>query len=197
MRSRDGEPCAERFKSIRHNIGRLNHTMKATRVIISASHSLQYLFSDIKVIRVKSSCKLPPPLAQRKPSLDEIAGRMLSDPEQIKKYRDTLGELDQKFALTEKLHNQCTSTNWRPRVHAELILLDFFWTQNLNFVGGDKYIGCSKAACYSCYLYIQAHPGSFVPPACHNNIWLNWRPPDILDPNHEKLIKTREKFSMK
>jgi len=104
----------------------------------------------------------------------------------------TLKEMDQKFNLADKLQQQCQSKTWKPRVHAELLLLDLFWTQNFEFVDGDRYIGSSKAACYCCYHYIHAHPGRFVVPACHNNNWLNWRAPDIYNPGRPDLIRTRE-----
>ncbi|PMD30803.1 hypothetical protein L207DRAFT_612083 [Hyaloscypha variabilis F] len=77
---------------------------------------------------------------------------------------------DRLHQLSPKLREECQKKTWRPRVHAELILLDLFWSQNLEFVENDKYIGCSKPACYCCYHYITVHPGRFVPPACHNNL---------------------------
>ena len=50
-----------------------------------------------------------------------------------------------------------------------------------DFVEGDKYIACSKPACYCCYHYICAHPGNFIRPASHNKVYLNWRPPDVIN----------------
>jgi hypothetical protein len=73
------------------------------------------------------------------------------------------------------------------RVHAELIVLDQFYRGKYEFFQGDKYIGCSKPACYCCFHYIQAHPGNFVPPASHNKLYLNWRPPDIVVPEGSSI----------
>ncbi|KUJ09327.1 uncharacterized protein LY89DRAFT_555967, partial [Mollisia scopiformis] len=81
---------------------------------------------------------------------------------------------------------------WRPKVHAELLVLDHFWTQSLEFLDGDRFIACSKPACYCCYHYIAAHPGRFEVPPSHNNCWIRWRAPDIFDSTRQDLLKTRE-----
>lgn len=62
-------------------------------------------------------------------------------------------------------------------VHAELLLLDHFWRNDYQFWVRDRYIGCSKPACYSCYRYISNHPGNFVDPPSHYKIHMNWRAP--------------------
>lgn len=150
------------------------------------------LFDDFEVLRACSPKSMPPPLQGRNPSLYDIAGRLVNSPEATERLRYGLATLDQRFNLSTHLEEVCTSSSWRPRVHAELILLDKFWKKQLYFVAGDRYIGCSKPACYSCHHYIIAHPGRFAVPACHNNNWLKWRPPDIMNPRDEKSIKERE-----
>jgi hypothetical protein len=37
------------------------------------------------------------------------------------------------------------------QAHAELLILEEFSRHNYKFVDGDKYIGCSKGACYFRY----------------------------------------------
>lgn len=165
--------------------------MKAVKIVVAAGLHHPALFDSMKIERRKASPSSSPPLSKRT-TLETIAGRMASDGIAITTLRAALKDMDQKFGLTAELQEQCQSDTWRPRVHAELVLLDFFWTQNLDFVDGDRYIGCSKAACYCCYHYIRTHPGCFVAPACHNNNWLNWKAPDIYDSENEKLVKTRE-----
>lgn len=189
-----GMTRAKCFETIRHLVGRLNHTLKATKVLVSASSRLPDLFEDFLIILERSPSKSQSPLRFKVPTLDGIVGRMVSGPNEIEKYRIALSDFDRKFelSLSEKLQSQYLSPNWRPRVHAELILLDLFWTKDLKFVDDDRYIGCSKPACYCCFQYIKAHPGRFVIPACHNNNYMNWRPPDIRGANNETLIKSRE-----
>ncbi|TAQ83335.1 hypothetical protein B7494_g8342 [Chlorociboria aeruginascens] len=189
--SRHGTSCAGRFEKMRYTIGRLNHTMKAIKVLISTSFKHPHLFQNFSISRARSSRSLKPPLIERNPKLVEIAGRMTSDPTEIDKYRAALTELDHRFSLSDNLHHFCNSNGWRLKVHAELILLDLFWTQKFDFVDADRYIGCSKPACYCCFHYIKAHPGKFVIPACHNNFYENWRTPDIFNAGDETAIRTR------
>jgi hypothetical protein len=192
IRAGSGQRSAKRFENIRHVIGRLNHTMKAVKNVVAAGIFLPALFDNFEVRQVKSSPRSSPPLQQRNPTLMDIAGRLLSDPNDIAHYREALKEMDEKFNLSERLKDHCTSTEWRPRVHAELLVLDHFWTNDLDFVDGDRYIACSKPACYCCNLYIAAHPGLFKSPHSHNNCYLRWRAPDITDSSKTNLIKTRE-----
>ncbi|KAI5457398.1 hypothetical protein BGZ63DRAFT_417121 [Mariannaea sp. PMI_226] len=63
------------------------------------------------------------------------------------------------------------------RVHAELQICDQFSRRGFNFVGGDKYIGCSKPACYFCYNWLVSHRHNYVHPATHNKIITGCRGP--------------------
>jgi hypothetical protein len=166
--------------------------MKAVKVVVAASLRIPTLFDEVQVMRARSLQRSPPPLKQGGPSLDEIVGRMMNVPTEIANYRDALRDMDHRFHLSESLQNQCSKLTWKPKVHAELILLDMFWTGNLGFVGQDRYIGCSKAACYCCYHYMKEHPGNFFLPACHNNVYLNWKAPDVFDSADSSQIKARE-----
>lgn len=192
-RARDGAPRSDKFKKIRHLVGRLNHTMKAVAIIVASSLVLQHLFDDPQLRRAPSSTSSQPPLQERNPSLSAIAGRMV-DSDKVDGFRAALQHMDHSYGLSKALKDKCSDKNWKPRVHAELILLNLFWTRDFEFVSGDKFIGCSKPACYCCYQYVQAHPGTWVPPACHNNHWLNWKPPDIFDRNRQDEIKLRERI---
>ena len=64
------------------------------------------------------------------------------------------------------------------RVHAELLLVDLFSRRNFAFENDDRYIGCSKGACYYCASYIKVHHKTFVRPATHNKIILGCRGPE-------------------
>ncbi|KAF4630002.1 hypothetical protein G7Y89_g8139 [Cudoniella acicularis] len=191
-RARSGAECASRFQSIRHQIGRLNHTMKAVKIVIAAGLYLPQLFDDFEIVREQSSRKSPPPLKVRNPSLMELAGRLAPGPAMIERVREGLQELDQRFQLSGELEKQCINPKWKPRVHAEILLIDRFWNDDMEFFDGDRYIGTSKAACYCCYHYMTSHPLGFKEVPCHNNIYLNWKAPDIYDESDSERIKARE-----
>ena len=66
---------------------------------------------------------------------------------------------------------------WRLRVHAEAAMAHFFFPSGRHFVRRDRYIGCSKASCSCCDLYLELHPGNFERRPCHGNTWMQWRFP--------------------
>jgi hypothetical protein len=70
--------------------------------------------------------------------------------------------------------------NFKPRVHAEVQMLDLFHSKDLKFEESDIFVACSKPACYCCSLYFRHHPLRPVMPASHQTIHKNWRPPDFI-----------------
>ncbi|KAI9047071.1 hypothetical protein LZ554_009145 [Drepanopeziza brunnea f. sp. 'monogermtubi'] len=190
-RASPGSHHAAYCARLRHAIGRLNHTMKAVKVVVSAGLQFPHWFDSFSVKRTSSSHSSASPLSGKPASLMGIVGRMTSDVREMALYREALRDMDRRFKLSDDFQNQCRSATWKPRVHAELLLVDLFWRRGFEFVDGDRYIGCSKPACYCCYHYIQNHPGRFVVPACHNNNWLNWRAPDIKERCRSDLVDAR------
>ncbi len=190
---RDGMECKSNFRMVRHYIGRLALNLKAAKLIVHAALQIPQMFDGIKTNRIESSLASPPPLQERNPTLLEIIGRMISDEDDIEIYRQAIEELDHLYNLSSSLENLCQYGHWKPRVHAELLILNHFYTKNLEFAANDRFIAASKPACYFCYHYILAHPGGFVPPASHNNTYPNWRAPDIAASSIEaaKAIKLR------
>ncbi|KAF7881627.1 uncharacterized protein EAF02_006315 [Botrytis sinoallii] len=174
-----GSPFATRFTQIRHTIGRLNHTPKAIQILLSTRILLPHLFTQLTISHLPSSSSFLPPLQARNPTLSALIGRTMSDPLAISSYRAALAEMDHKYQLSTHLSSHCTNPNWRPKIHAELLLLQHFHSRNLHFVDKDRYIACSKPACYCCYHHIRVHPGKFVVPGSHCNHYLNWRAPDV------------------
>ncbi|KAM7215385.1 hypothetical protein V8F06_009246 [Rhypophila decipiens] len=61
------------------------------------------------------------------------------------------------------------------RYHAELQIANYFNAMGLRFQDKDRYIGCSKPACWFCAQYLQIVPDlrgdePFVPPPQHNEV---------------------------
>ena len=154
--------------------------MRASKLFVAAASRFPELFATVEVQYLSSPKPAPKPQLDELTRLDRIAVRML--PENDKRspdIQDALQSMDEKFAIFKNLKNKYEDDNFRPRVHAELILLEHFYVHGYQFVNGDRYIGCSKPACYCCYLYICAHPGEFVKPPSHSKNYPNWSPPEI------------------
>lgn len=177
------ESSRQNFIITRHYIGRLGSHLKAARILTVAGQRMPELFEDftVKIWPAPKSPSLPPPTDQLT-TLKGIIKRMLpKDSDKIKHYQEALAVMDVKFNLQGRLEAQFQDKDFRPRVHAELNLLEHFYSKRLAFVDDDKFIGCSKPACYCCYHYICLHPGGFVRPSSHGVRYLSWRPPDLID----------------
>lgn len=169
------------YESIKHYAGRLGYHFRAAKTFSATRKRLAYLFEDFEIKAVDAPpTSTSPPKPDERTTLNDIVVRMLpaNDQERVQLYQSVLALMDAKFQITKRYMDHYTSPTFQPRVHAELILLEMFSTKKLQFLEDDKFIGCSKPACYCCHLYIQCHPGNFVEPASHQKIYLNWRAPD-------------------
>ena len=171
------------FLKTRHLIGLLGMHMKAARTLVATAMRFPAFFDDfeIKCLPSPKPAEIPPRM-NKLTTLDQIVVRMLPENHKdVPIYQKALQDMDTRFKIFQRFVDVYNRPTFLPRVHAELILLDHFHTHRYDFVDGDKYIGCSKPACYCCYHYICAHPGNFVRPPSHNKTYLNWRPPDVVD----------------
>jgi hypothetical protein len=177
------ESRRQNFLLTRHFIGRLGSHFKAARKLTTAGGRMLELF-DSFTIKTRPSLKPPsrPPPTDHLTTLSGIIKRMLpAGSEEILRYQDALATMDAKFTIQNRLQAQFQDIRFRPRVHSELTLLEYFHTNQIPFVDDDRFICCSKPACYCCYLYISLHPGGFVRPSSHGIRYLNWRPPDLVN----------------
>jgi len=193
----ESESNETNFLKLRHYIGRLGSHVKAAKILVAAAMRFPAFFDDFEIECLPSSipAKSPPPMDELT-TLNGIIVRMLKNENIIKVplYQEALNTMDTKLQIYQKLKNEYKNPAFLPRVHAELILLEHFYKGEYDFVDGDKFIGCSKPACYCCYHYICAHPGNFVRPASHNKTYLAWRPPSpdiISDDGEESAMKHR------
>lgn len=177
------------FQLVRHYIGRLGYHFRVAATLIAAAQRLPELFEGFEVRCLSTaSSSHDPPLTDAKTTFESMIVRMLPQgaTEDVLHYQTMLAIMDQKFDLYSRFLASYRDPNFRPRVHCELALLEHFYTNGIPFVDLDRYIGCSKPACYCCALYIRCHPGGFVEPASHQKIYLNWFPPELAFQDREK-----------
>ena len=186
-------PLDESLANIRHYVGRLGSHLRAARTLVAAARKMPALFDDWKLRPLTCPPPSPPPKPDNLKTLEAILFRMLpkDDPEKST-YLASLQHLDQRFHLLDRMKQQYEDHNFKPRVHAELLILEHFYHNKLDFYERDKYIGCSKPACYCCYEYIRAHLGNFVQPASHKKIYLNWAAPDSPVDSEGAMIHRRD-----
>ena len=179
------------FAEVRHFMGRLAYHVKAVRILLSAACRIPTLFLEPQIEVVPSPTEvLPEPTVRRKLNLHGITMRMISnDAVLLNEVRTRLQILNDSHKIEYFVQKEYGDKKFKPRVHAELILLEYFYQnrRTLRFAGDDPFIGTSKPTCYCCFLYFRAHPYHFVEPATHQKIYLNWMPPTsipgLLGPN--------------
>ena len=167
------------YNELAHYIGRLGAHCKAVSVLVTAWLKVPSLRTISRKIRVEDSAEV------RRVNVDPAA----IDPYQIsrdicKRRLDPLAAfaalhsfVDIGFTkdLKQKMHEARSIIT---RVHAELLLLDRFARQGLQYVDGDVYVGCSKPACFFCYSWLREHHSGPGLPAGHNKVVLGCRGPD-------------------
>ncbi|RVD88928.1 uncharacterized protein DFL_003092 [Arthrobotrys flagrans] len=183
-------PSGGKYGQIRHLIGRLGSHIKAAGVLVEAGRHHPQLFLEYSVEVAACHSKFEPPDYCNKSSINGIINRMVNDPSRCKYYQNEIHARDLKF--NQKLQSNIEKTYKDPtfklKVHAEIILHDLFYRNNLQYLKGLRYIGVSKPSCFLCYRYLQAHTGMAVQTSgCSNNLYLGWQPPYIQDASPSSL----------
>jgi len=166
------------FANLRHCIGRLADHIRAPMQLIGDSRALERIFDNFEVKPTPFIVSVNRPVLKRSLSLNGIVRRMLKEDDKgLEPLQQALNSLDAKLKIFEEVQKRYECKTFVPRVHAEIQVLEHFYDQSLEFAYDDRYIACSKPACYCCRLYFRNHPGRPVEPGTHGKIWLNWGPP--------------------
>ena len=164
----------DEFCELAHYIGRLGAHRHAVLIIVKAWRTVPSLRD---ITRVVSS----PPADPRSVKIStenvvpynivkSICARL--EPNAARKHLEAFVDIDLKIPLVELM---AKNSSFMTRVHAELLILEEFSRHNYKYVDDDKYIGCSKGACYFCYNWIVLHHKGLVSPASHNKVILGCR----------------------
>lgn len=168
----------------RHYIGRLGHHARSARSLASHTPKVTVFLESYSVRAIPTPPKLSigrPPLREAT-TVEGALGRMLpADSPDFELYRQALAHLCRLFDLPERFRKDYAEAKKSTRVHAEVQVLNHFHQNDKEFANRDKYIACSKPACFCCLLYFRHHPGGFVEPNSHHKIYINWQPPGLPD----------------
>jgi hypothetical protein len=172
---------------IRHYVGRLGAASRATKVLAHGAINHADLFSGFTLHIERSGAICERPQTYPGLALSGISGRMFPNSSRaLQSFREAIARLDDRGSIMSRITDHYQNKDWKPRVHAELQLLEALNDADCAFYDDDKYIACSKPACFCCFHYICEHPGSFSRPPCHNKVYLNWRPPDLATGSKER-----------
>lgn len=171
------------FALAKHYIGRLAQQVRAPKYLLDAvakDETLQKIVDCHKVQQIPQVVCIPAPKADSQTHLQGILRRMISedvDSTVVQEYKADLEDLDRNHQLLARIMDEYANPNFQPKVHAEIQVLEHFYSNKLRFVDHDRFIACSKDACFCCQLYFRHHPAKPVQPESHQKVYLHWGPP--------------------
>lgn len=166
------------FADARHFIGRLACRIRAHEDLIADVEGLEYLFSSFEIRQVPFLECAPMPQRDAHTNLQGILNRMLpQDSDDKQNIEILLHRQNNATGLFGRFANEYETC--KPIVHAEIQVLEQFYSRRRQYLKGDKFIGCSKPACFCCMLYFKYHPARVANATSHQKTWLNWGPPLI------------------
>jgi hypothetical protein len=190
------------WSELRHYIGRLGSWSKASKIFVCVAKELPQFICGFRVNYLVPPRPVAAPVADSKTSLHSALGRMFQkhESDRLQQVQETLNNF-KILDVSSQFLEEYTDKKFRPRIHAELLLLAHFYHRNLEFANNAKYIGCSKPSCYCCDLYIKCHPGKFNVRASHGNLWVNWRAPvpplsddEVAQKHTKKILNAMVKY---
>ncbi|KAF2191902.1 hypothetical protein K469DRAFT_655093 [Zopfia rhizophila CBS 207.26] len=171
------------FSKLAHYIWRLGATRSAANTVVEAMITVPSLHRVSQIRRVSAPETVEKTVHPSCMSPHEVLHGIFADsashnPLQFQYAFNRLYQLDPPLArpiYTKMASREKVVT----RVHAELQIADTFSrSRDMEFVDNDKYIGCSKSACYFCYNWLCNHKHCYVQPATHHKIIPGCRGPD-------------------
>ncbi|KAI3395964.1 hypothetical protein diail_603 [Diaporthe ilicicola] len=171
------------FGKLAHYIGRLGATRSATYHLVKGMIKVPALRQISCVRFIDAPDTLPVTMDREALSPYEIVRGICEDPASQNPWQNRMAlhnlvELDLPSGASKIRVDLASRTTITTRVHAELQIADRFSRDSLAFVDDDKYIGCSKPACYFCFNWLSNHKHGYVLPAAHYKIIPGCRRPD-------------------
>lgn len=183
------------WKHLCHYIGRLGSWYKAARFLSRKASIFVDILENCTVEVVPSEI---PSVADPPTPMWELS-RLLSQamPDgfdmSIDRLEDIFGTSAIAAATADALRYQ--NRDLRLKTHAEAAMAHFFFSSGRRFIMEDRYIGCSKASCSCCALYLELHPGNFERRPCHGNTWIQWRFPGLSNPPDPESVKLMRRMA--
>ncbi|KAI1422779.1 hypothetical protein F5Y12DRAFT_799284 [Xylaria sp. FL1777] len=159
-----------------HRLGRLAHHIRAPCQIIEdvSNHAgLRNVLDEFEVHPIRPQLVIDRPQAEPDIHIHSIMTRMLPCKGFNEGYKEAADIMNRRFDIVTRFKKEYDNKNFAPLMHAEIQVLEHFFEKR-QFFDDDRYIGCSKPACYCCHLYMQHHPARCVVPQTSYNVYLNW-----------------------
>ncbi|CAG9995979.1 unnamed protein product [Clonostachys byssicola] len=180
------------FDEVKHYIGRLaSHTRTLNQLCDYVDDPL--IEEIIRAQRVRQI----DPLEQTSESTLDIQATLngllvgIKDGAERREVQSRLDDLNRQCEIFKDISNQYSY--FKPRVHAEVQILEHFYRNNLRFANDDKFVGGSKPSCECCYLYFKYHPARMVLPESSHKVFINWSLPPVAEPQSGEADFTQQR----
>lgn len=168
------------FRRFKHVNGRLARQIKIPQQLCEDVGHVTKFLDCYRVARIEPPQAAPRPAADALATFDAILNRMIQPHDKRKeRIKEKFILENQRLEIEKKIEEEYDESKSRAYVHAEIQMLDYFWLGGercRKFAAGDKFIACSKPACFCCRLYFENHPAGFIKPDSHDNIYSTWSP---------------------
>ncbi|KAL2813876.1 hypothetical protein BJX63DRAFT_208180 [Aspergillus granulosus] len=197
--SSQGNEHSPNFEQLHKLLYKLGKHIGLFHKMLRAVSSLREVFRRgfvVEPIPAEPKRKPLPSLMDQTVEVENIVTRVFPDKDERNQFYH---HIDQFYNLNmEKIKELLGSwANNSVRVHAEILLVDYLYKTSGKFLdNNDKYIGCSKPACYLCYQYICQHPGKYTRPPSHQKLYHHWALPAVQtdDPNLSVKDELHKRF---
>lgn len=181
------------WSDLRHYAGRLVSYYGGVRTLMTAAQTFPPLTGNFDVVFVRSSEPDDNPMQGNTVSAEAILRRMV--PGAKADHYSLLVQDTRALDIDDNIQEMTQQETFRPIVHAELLILQSLENEGLshprNYFNSWRYIGSSKPTCRLCHYYFHAHNGGFQVRPTHGNLYINWKPPDVLQRDGEAAIRAR------
>ncbi|KAF2719593.1 hypothetical protein K431DRAFT_228313 [Polychaeton citri CBS 116435] len=176
------------WKTIRHNVGRLDSWFRAASHLISIVKERPSIMANLSIRRVPSLCTAAMPQEWSREGMHDLLQQILPNYNQeiLREYVEPAADL-QTNSFNKLLNGNPKPVAFDTIVHAEVLMIEHCYINDISPV--NDYIGCSKPSCYCCSLYMQCHPMKSEPRPCHGKIWAKWGVPLQHSPHSVDILK--------
>ncbi|KAH6900412.1 hypothetical protein B0T10DRAFT_600701 [Thelonectria olida] len=185
------------WSEMRHYLARLIAYERAVTTFVDTEAEWPELFQEFKIWPVSSGPRGKKPLGTKSEGASSIIGRMSSDDTKTEHYRKLAEGLQMEpYSLDTRIQNKCRSSSFKPRVHGEVLVLDWIIRKfdRPKLFNGYQYIGTSKGTCKLCEYYFQADPSQIKARPSHGNVYTNWAFPEVHERDGKGAIPRRQKI---
>ncbi|KAL5044623.1 hypothetical protein BDW71DRAFT_185879 [Aspergillus fruticulosus] len=178
-------------------LGKLGKHIGLFERMMHATDTLRRDFREgfiVKSIPASTPKRIPLPELNEQ-AMEKIVARVFRTEDERDHFYHHLNRFYNKEEIFQFL--QSCKEKSRVRVHAEILLIDYFDKFGGDFFDNeDKYIGCSKPACYLCYQYIREHPANYTLPPTHQKLYHSWSLPIVRanDHNYAERLGRHKRF---